>query len=185
MPNPRPIDFLDLCALKARNVKAWRAAWPCFWPIALHAARHPDAGLVRWEAEDVASDAIQELILRIDSVSSLHHAAALLATIAYSRAIDLARRKSAAKRRLPPPEDFVSANNSVSDDLERAERLIRLHQALEVLDADAKLLVMEKFCEELPYKQLSIRHNIPIDTVGTRIYRALLKVRAALQKPPQ
>lgn len=182
MPNHTgPIDFLDLCALKAHDLKAWRAAWTRFWPIALHAVRHPDAGLVRWEAEDVASDAIQELILRIDSVSSLNHAAALLATIAYNRAVDLARRKSAAKRRLPPPEAFVSSQSDMSD---RADQVMRIEQALEVLDGDPRLLLMEKFCQRLTYREISALHNIPIGTVCTKVARALARVRAALQKTP-
>ena len=80
-----PVDFPDLSALQAGDIDAWNVAWPWFWPIALQAARHSKAGLLPWQAEDVASESIEELILRIETISSVQHAKALLTTIASRR----------------------------------------------------------------------------------------------------
>src|SRR5258705_9316598 len=90
-------EFPDLSALKAGNRAAWDEAFRHLWPMALRAARHPEACLVTWEAEDVANDAILELITQIDAVASADEMKALVITIAFRRGISLARRKSAAK----------------------------------------------------------------------------------------
>jgi RNA polymerase sigma-70 factor (ECF subfamily) len=179
-----PIDFPDLRALKAGDLEAWRAAWASLWAVALQAARHPKAALLSWEAEDVASEAIEELILRIDCVSSVHHAKALLATIAARRAIDYARRKSAEKRCVPPAEQ-MEAFSSQDDPpcvLEQSEMVALVHEALEVLDADARLLLMQKIGQRLTYREISQQHNLPIGTVCTKVARALTKVRLVLQQ---
>src|SRR5205085_287836 len=96
---------------------AWNKAFSHLWTIALNAARHPAACLVPWEAEDVASEAVLELIANIESVTSPGHAKALTATIAYRRAIEFARRKSAAKRRLPEQLDAAPAQLPWSTEL--------------------------------------------------------------------
>ena len=88
-------DFPDLCALKAGNSTAWDAAFYHLWPIALRAAQHPQACLVPWEAEDVASEAMLEVISRIQNVRSIDEIKALLTTIAYRRAVSLASSRLA------------------------------------------------------------------------------------------
>lgn len=184
MPNQDgSIESLDLRALKAGELPAWRAAWPSFWAIALQSARHPRAGLLSWEAEDVASDAMEELIARIDATSSIQQAKALLSTIATRRAIDLARHKSAKKRRLPMPgENDIYAPGGEMSELERAEMVLLVDGALESLDAQAKLLLIEKIGQQSTYREISHRHGLPIGTVCTKVARALAKVRAALQQ---
>src|SRR5437763_17213590 len=96
----------DLSALKAGDCAAWEIAFEHFWPMALRAAQHPRMCLVPWEAEDVANDAIIEVIAQIESVTSLNHAEALVVTIASRGAIEVARKKSAIKRRVPDAETF-------------------------------------------------------------------------------
>ena len=181
-----PIDFPDLCALKAGDLQAWRAVWPSLWPIALHATRRT-SGLLHWEAEDIASEAIEELILRIDTTLSVQHAKALLATIASRRAIDFARRKSAEKRRLPSPEQceaLLPTPTGHLSNLDQPEMVMLVHQALEVLDADARLLLMQKIGQQLTYREISLLHDIPIGTVCTKVARSLVKIQDALHQSP-
>ena len=182
-PDPMdPADCPDLCALKAGELAAWRAAWPCFWAIALQAARHPRTGLVRWEAEDVASEAIEELITRIDTASTIPHAKALLATIASRRAIDFARRKSAEKRRAPTSEQPDAYTDSSMSLVEQAELVLLVQNALEALDPETRALLMEKIGQQLTYREISNRHGLPMGTVCTKVARALAKVRETLQQ---
>src|SRR5688572_20567133 len=102
-------DFPDLDTLKAGDMAAWDEAFRHLWPMALRAAQHSDACLVTWEAEDVAGEAILELISQIEKITSVEEAKAIVITIAFRRAISLARRKSAIKRRPPADNDLNSS----------------------------------------------------------------------------
>jgi RNA polymerase sigma-70 factor, ECF subfamily len=182
-------DFPDLTALKAGERAAWDEAFRRLWPMALRAAQHPEARLVAWEAEDVANEAILELISQIDAVASADEMKALVITIAFRRAISLARRKSAAKRRLPDngePNHDDPASSPMSDltDMEKREMVVLLGQALEAVDRDTRLLLKEKIELDLTYHEISARHGIPLGTVCTKVARGLKKIRAQLQQSP-
>ena len=183
-------NALDLTALKAGDSTAWDAAFPVFWPIALRAAQHPKACLVPWEAEDVAHDAINELIKKIGTVSSLQHAKALVATIAFRSAIALARKKSATKRDQPadyheliPVETPAHSGTGLTEE-ERGALLLLLESALKVLDLQTRLLLKEKIGEGRSYQELSHKHGLPMGTVCTKVFQGLKKVRAQLQESP-
>ena len=177
-------DFPDLSALKAGDCAAWREAFCHLWPMALRAAQHPEARLATWEAEDVASDAIEELISRFDAVTSVDHAKALVFSIARGRAISLARRKSAAKRRRPDDPDCGETSTTELSDIERIEMAVLLRQALDVLDSETQLLLMEKVVHNFTYEEISARRGLPLGTVCTKVARGLKKVRVELKESP-
>jgi DNA-directed RNA polymerase specialized sigma24 family protein len=52
------------------------------------------------------------------------------------------------------------------------------------LDANARLLLMQKIGHQLTYREISLLHDIPIGTVCTKVARALVKIQAALQRSP-
>ena len=179
-------DFPEISALKAGDSYAWDEAFSHLWPIALNAARHPAACLVPWEAEDVASEALIELIGKIETVTSTGHAKALTATIAYRRAIELARRKSAIKRSLP--ENFVTPTQiswpTELTDLELSDMIVLLRQALDILDTDTRSIVEDRFVLGLSYEEIRQQRCIPMGTVCTRLSRGLRAVRGYLEKSP-
>src|SRR5947209_1693094 len=151
------IDFPDLCALKAGNSTAWDVAFYHLWPIALRAAKHPQTCLVPWEAEDVASEAMLEIISRIQNVRSIDEIKALLTTIAYRRAVSAARRKFAVKRSAQDDGELIAASSESASsrlsDIERTEMLLSLRKALSVLDPETQLLLLEKIGHELTYQE--------------------------------
>ena len=157
--------------------------------MALRAAQHPEACLVRWEAEDVASEAMLELIAQIDEIASIEEIKALVVTIAFRRAIDLSRRKFAAKRRPGEESDAASGEpfSQLSTDLtgiELREMTGLLRKALDILDADTRLLLVEKVEHDVTYQEISARHGIPVGTVCTKVARGLKKVRQYLEESP-
>jgi RNA polymerase sigma-70 factor (ECF subfamily) len=184
----KSIEFADLDALKSGDIAEWNAAFRHLWPMALHAARHPAACLVPWEAEDVASEAILELMREIESVTSISQAKALVITIAYRRAISLARRKSAAKR-IVPVFDANDARGrpepSRPTEFEHREMIFLFREALDGLDPLTRVILMEKIELELTHEEISERYGLPLGTVCTKIARGLKKLRTRLEEDPR
>ncbi|MCI0536073.1 MAG: sigma-70 family RNA polymerase sigma factor [Verrucomicrobiales bacterium] len=177
--------FPELSALKARDVAAWNEAWRHLWPMALQAARHPEARLLPWESEDVASEAILAVIEQIETVTSENHLKALTITIARRRAIELARRKSARKRTVPDECDPVMATSASwdeGDEIEQRELLGLLHRALQVLEPETRQILHDKFALGLTHEEISAHYGIPPGTSCTKVMRGIRKVQAHLQQ---
>jgi RNA polymerase sigma-70 factor (ECF subfamily) len=188
-PRAMAAEFPHLSALRAGDVVAWNAAFSHLWPVAVRAAYHPEACLVPWEREEVASEAILELIEHFDTVKSAEEAKALLATIAYRRAISFARKKFAAKRTRPEEDDLKAAAEAASNpnqlcEIERAELICLLGRALNVLEPETRQLLMEKIEQASTYQEISVRHGLPLGTVCTKVARGLKKVCEQLQGNP-
>jgi len=184
-----PQDFPDLGALKAGDEAAWQAAFWHLWPIALRAAQNPQARLEDAEAEDVASEAIEILISKIEQVTSFDHAEALVSVIASRRAISHARSNSAAKRPPPNNRDFALAeipavSSTNMTDIDLCDMIVLLRRAFDVLDVSTRLMLLEKTGDGLTYNQISKKHGVPLGTVCTNVARGLKKVRAHLQESP-
>jgi RNA polymerase sigma factor (sigma-70 family) len=182
--------FPDLGALKAGDMAAWNQAFRHLWPMALRAAHHPEACLVAWEAEDVAHESILELISQIDAVTDVNEMKALVITIAFRRAISMARRKSAIKRRRPDndesfPRDADASSATELTDIERREMIGLLSRALASLDEQTRLFLKEKIELNLTYNEISLRHGVPLGTVCIKVARGLKKIRAHLQQTPE
>src|SRR6266516_5359078 len=90
-------------ALKIGDEQAWTRAFHDLWPLALRAARHPELFLTLEEAQDAASEALVQVVEQIEHVQIYDQVKALAVTIAYRRAVSLARRNSAAKRQPKVP----------------------------------------------------------------------------------
>ena len=194
---PAGLGFVvDIAALQAGDEAAWTAVFRQLWTVALGAARHPSACLTGGEAEEAASEALAQLVSQIALVRTVEELNALAATIAFRRAISLARRKSAAKRGaaslslddvLLHDETLLashsSANNGLSD-VEAAEMALLLQQALSELDGETRTLLEEKLVSGATYQELSARHGIPLGTACAKVARGLKKVRQRLDDFP-
>ena len=188
--NPGHID-----ALKIGDEQAWRRAFHDLWPLALRAAQHPELFLTLEEAEDAGSEALVQVVEQIERVESYEEVKALAVTIAYRRAVSLARRKSAAKRQPKIPSrdlaeqdwDAREISDSISSrlaDQEIRELVVLLQEALAALDEKTRTLLKEKIGCGLSYEQLSRKHQMPVGTLCAKVARGLRKVRHALQGLP-
>ena len=159
------------------------------------AARHPSACLTESESEEAASEALAQLVSQIALVRTIEELKALAATIAFRRAISLARRKSAAKRGtalLSLDDDLVQDEKLMAShplgngwsDVEAAEMALLLQQALSGLDRDTRTLLEEKLLSGSTYEELSARHRIPLGTACAKVARGLKKVRQRLENFP-
>jgi RNA polymerase sigma factor (sigma-70 family) len=170
---------------------AWSQVFPTLWSVARRAAATPMAGLCRTETDDVAIETLGELAKRIVPVSTLVQLRALTATIAFRKAISLARRKSAAKRCAPDPLPTTDAARESGDTISHLDE-VQLHEllclltvALSDLDPETQSLLLDKHVAGLSYHELAEKYRKPVGTVAARIARGLVKVRNSLKESPE
>jgi len=185
----------NIDALKLGDEHAWSLAFQDLWPLALRAAQHPELVLTLEAAQDAASEALVQVVDQIEHVQNYEEVKALAVTIAYRRAVSLARRKSAAKRQSKTPTgdrveqvyDAREIPDSVSSrltDQELRELVVLLKQALAALDEETRTLLKDKIGHGLSYEELSRKHQMPVGTLCAKVARGLRKVRQALRGLP-
>lgn len=187
-----------LRSLQQGDERAWDEAFRRLYPCAIAAARHPSAALTPSEAEDIAIAALTQLVPRIHDVESWDHLRALAVTISTRRAISERRRKLADKRGQDRVESLDHLREEEQGGFEPAEPVLARLTPLEIAELSALLreamaeidpttckLIHEFILANVPYKELSERHGIPIGTVGVNLARGLKKIRAKIEKNPR
>jgi len=188
--NPGHID-----GLKIGDEQAWRRAFDDLWPLALRAAQHPELCLTLEEAQDAGSEALVQVVEQIEHVQTFDEVKALTVTIAYRRAVSLARRKSATKRPKSCPPGVAAGSGDANaqihgctdvrlTDQELRELVVLLRKALEGLDEQTGTLLREKIEHGWSYAELSAKHRMPVGTICAKVARGLRKVRNALEASP-
>ncbi len=129
------------------------------------------------EAEDVVQETYVAALERPpEGARSLR---AWLARVARNRAVDFVRRRARRRTR----EARAARRDSSPDPSELAERLHghrRAVEALLALDPPHRDVLLLRFYEDLPPREIARRLGIPVDTVRTRQRRALERMRASL-----
>lgn len=131
---------------------------------------------------DRAEDVAQEALLR--GVEKPPHAGwsprAWLSGVVRHVAASMARgdrRRIERERRAARPE----AVPSVADAVARVAEQRRVLEAVLSLDADSRVVVVLRFFEGMPPREIARRLDLPVETVRTRIKRALARLRDRLQ----
>jgi RNA polymerase sigma factor (sigma-70 family) len=187
-----------LTALQKGDDDAWDEAFRRLYPSAFAAARHPLAALSPSEAEDVAIEALTQLLPKVSQVAGFEELRLLVITIASRKAISEKRRQLADKRgggnttsldalqddetiRFEPAEQL--AGNLNPTDLRELSAL--LDAALSGLEPPQPELVRDFLVHHMPYKELAEKYGMPIGSVGVKLARSLNKIRARLQAMPK
>lgn len=185
-----------LKALQTGSQPAWDDAFRRLYPCAFAAAQHPLAGLTATEAEDVAMEALMQLVPKVSELKSWDELRALAVTIAGRRAISEKRKLTAEKRGsgqtesleflrektegLFEPADFIA--NLQPTELRELAAL--LQDAMSELEPPTPQLIREFVVDGVSYKELAARHHLPIGTVGVHLARGLKKIRLRIEKNP-
>lgn len=182
--------------LQAGSEAAWDEAFRLLYPCVLAAARHPLAALTPTEAEDVAIDAMKQLVPKIAEIKTWGDLRALAVTIAARRAISEKRKLTAEKRGSGQTESIESLQERTEGVFEPAaiaatitptelrELSSLLTAAMAELDDRTQELILAFIVEGVPYKELAARHHLPIGTVGIQLSRGLKKIRSRIEKNP-
>jgi RNA polymerase sigma-70 factor (ECF subfamily) len=139
------------------------------------------AGAPPGAAEDFAQDAMLTVWRKADLFDPRRASAATwIFTIARNRRLDALRRES---RPLPVPEMSLAPEEPEQPDaqLSEAEEAARLKAAMTDLSPEQLEVLRLAFFQGDPHSEIARKLNLPLGTVKSRIRKAMIKLRIALQ----
>jgi RNA polymerase sigma-70 factor (ECF subfamily) len=187
MLTPLDRDLVDRCV--ARQPLAWQQFVDRYLGLLHHAIRHTAAArsvtLSSAEVEDLAADMLAafvdnncRILRRFRGRSSL---ATYVAVIARRWTVNHLARKAAIKARVEAAArdqeaDSQDEPSAEIDDRDEVEALVRL------LPEKPAALVRGRYLEGKTYEQLAAEHEVPVNSVGPTLARAMSKLRKAKAK---
>jgi RNA polymerase sigma factor (sigma-70 family) len=136
--------------------------------------------------EGYAEDALQETYStvwrRADTFDRMRGTAmSWLIAIARNHAVDRLRTTAKTKAdSIEAADDIPDERISALEALVQSEVDQRLKASLDRIDVGNRWLVTAVFFDGYTYAQLAIRAGVPLDTVKSRVRRALIKARSAI-----
>ena len=125
-------------------------------------------------AEELTQDTFVALLEGVHRYEARTAFRAYLFGIAYNM-LSAARRRAA--HCLTDPLDFDPPSESVGD----PDAGLWVRRALAQLDADDREILMLREYEELSYQEIADLHRLPLNTVRSRLFRARMALKAALE----
>lgn len=133
-------------------------------------------GLKKEDLEDLYQELCMDVMIKISRIKNLR-------TFIIGSTMNMARKIiSKNSRVVPTPENLEgkAIEFSVENKLIKKELEYALMKALEKLDPTMKKLLYALFFEELSYKEISEKYNIPIGSIGPIRLKLIKKLKEAL-----
>ena len=151
------------------------------WIIGHHQAMVFSAALHffrnRTSAEDIAQDVFLDLYRSLRTIESGEHLRAWLRRNTLNRCIDRSRKKSFQSEF--PADDFLEKGR---EDIHRdVLALDRLQQQVARLPEDQRAIVILRYQEELLPGEIAEVLDLPVNTVKSRLHRALASLRNRME----
>jgi len=131
-----------------------------------------------------AQDAVQETCLRVlRSLDAYRPTAPFehwVFTIAANVLRDIVRRRAVRQAARPPSAEVDVLRPDQA--LEQGDELARIRRALDRLDPDESAPLILHLIHGVPPKEIAAHLDIPVEHLRVRFFRAIRKVRAALEK---
>ncbi len=166
-------------------------------PVALAGARAKLEAYFPGEVEDIALEALEELVEKKEGVTSLDHLRNLTISIAHGRAISLLRKRFSKKR---GAGETVSLDESVDGDTKTLDvpspesQLDNLNQGelAELLDRlqvnlkqDYREALNDFHLLDLSYEEIASKHGWARGTVSSYLNRGMKAIREAVGQHPK
>src|SRR5262249_40763815 len=152
--------------LQRGDADAWDEAFCWLWPTAFAVAQLKLQPYLPNEVEDVAIEALEELVEHVRAIKSVHELKPLAASIAHNRAVSLLRQRFAKKRGDGKPEsldapagpegnppDAPSLDSPLAE-LEQRELAQRISQSLAELKPPLGEIISDFFLRGLHYEEI-------------------------------
>ncbi len=187
----------DLKALQQGDARAWDAAFDWLWPTAFAVAQFKLQPFLPDEVEDVAIEAVEELVDKVRDVKAVEELKPLLASIAHHRAVSLLRHRFAKKRGQGRTESLdaqvggeggdgePASGESPLASLDQAELAGLLGGLQRDLKPEFRAVLGDFFVSGLSYDQIAHKQNLAPGTVGVYLRRGLEAVRKAGTRHPE
>ena len=179
----------DLKSLQQGDSAAWDEAFRWLWPTVFAVARLKLQPFFPNEVEDVAIEALEELVEKVRVIKAAEELKPLAASIAHHRAVSLLRERFAKKRgegkteSLDAPTDDgktkpePASGNSPLADLEQREVAERLGKSLAELKPPLGEILSDFFLHGLRYEEIANKRGVAVGSVGVYLKRGLEAMR--------
>jgi RNA polymerase sigma factor (sigma-70 family) len=179
----------DLHALQRGDEAAWDAAFGWLWPTVFAVAQLKLQPFLPDEVEDMAIEALGQLVDKVRSVKSVEELKPLAASIAHHRAVSLLRERFAQKRdagkteSLDVPVDDGETKyepvweDSPLDSLAEKELAARLQTSLAELKPPQGEILSDFFLYGLRYEEIAKKRGVAVGSVGVYLKRGLEAMR--------
>jgi RNA polymerase sigma factor (sigma-70 family) len=190
------MNLPELKPLQEGDDGAWEAAFDWLWPTAFAVAQLKLQLLFPEDVEDVAIEALEELVGKVRELKSTEELKPLVASIAHNRAVSLLRQRFARKRGAGMTESLDKPVDGSGDPIDRpseAPLLVELDQIelaglLRDLQRDMKpehrILLNDFFLRHLSYEEIARKHGLAMGSVGVYLNRGLEGMRNAATRHP-
>lgn len=186
----------DLQALQTGDTEAWDTAFNWLWPTVFAVAQLKLAPFLPADVEDVAIEALEELVEKVHAVKVVEELKPLAASIAHHRAVSVLRERFAAKRGTGQTQSLEGLQETTDasfepaapelplDQLKQAELAGLIAELQAGLKPEQRAVLNDFFLGGLSYEQIAARHGVALGTVGVYLKRGLEAVRKAGARQP-
>ncbi|MEI7730397.1 MAG: sigma-70 family RNA polymerase sigma factor [Verrucomicrobiota bacterium] len=187
------VEVIDLSALQQGDADAWQAAFRSFYPYAFAAAQQKLTSFPG-DVEDVAIEALEQLVDKVKELSSAEMLKPMLICIAERLAISHIREQLAKKRGSGKVESLNKPDEDVIDPPDPLDALDRVHQSelavvLAGLQKDLKPewndIIQDFFFDRLKYEEIAAKRNLAVGSVGVYLKRALGVLQSKMSQQPK
>lgn len=123
------------------------------------------------DALDVVQETVYRSFKKIDTLKNPEYFKTWLIKIAINCAIELVRKNKKVIELKPEYEEFIGFED------EDISLSVTLQDLLEHLNEDEKSIIILRFYQDYSLKEISDLFNMPLGTVKSVLYRALIKLR--------
>lgn len=182
---------VDIEQLKTGDRTAWDQAYAILKAISLSVCCSTAPDLNHHEHEDVAIEAITQVVEFVEKVGSFEECKRLVVTISKNRLIDRFRRDSTDKRRydlgesLEAKEGFDAADPSQKGPdvaVINGERAAMVREALKQIPEKSRKILEDSFFNDLTQQEIADRHGLNLKTIGATKDRGLQALAKVLKK---
>ena len=178
-----------LLALQTGDADEWNGAIDWLWPTVFAVAQLKLQPYFPNEIEDVAIEALEELVEKVRAVKSSEELKPLAASIAHHRAVSLLRERFAKKRGEGKTESLdalteygetkhePASGDSPQADLEQRELAERLGKSLAELKPPLGEILSDFFLHGLRYEEIAKKRGVAVGSVGVYLKRGLEAMR--------
>jgi len=179
----------DLHALQPGDEAAWDAPFGSLSSAVFAVAQLKLQPFLPDEVEDMAIEALEQLVDKVRSVKSVEELKPLAASIAHHRAVSLLRERFAQKRgagkteSLDVPVDDGETKyepaweDSPLDSLAEKELAARLQTSLAELKPPQGEILSDFFLHGLRYEEIAKKRGVAVGSVGVYLKRGLEAIR--------
>jgi RNA polymerase sigma factor (sigma-70 family) len=195
--NLAPVDVPDLRALQRGDPDAWDEAFRWLWPAAFAVAQLKLKPFLPGDVEDVAIEALEELVEKVREVAHVEELKPLAASIAHHRAVSRLRERFAKKRgagqteslealqdedRHPPESADGTSPVAALAQSELADLLAAVQSELK---PDQRAVLGDFFIQGLSYEEIAKKRGLAMGSVGVYLKRGLEAIRKLGARHPK